>query len=35
METTVTVGLDIAKKVFQAHGVDAEGQGVFRSVSPA
>jgi hypothetical protein len=25
MQTVVTVGLDIAKNVFQAHGVDAEG----------
>lgn len=30
MKTVVTVGLDIAKNVFQAHGVDAEGQVVFR-----
>src|SRR5260370_42598698 len=25
MQTTTTVGLDIAKSVFQVHGVDAEG----------
>jgi transposase len=30
METVVTVGLDIANNVFQAHGVDAEGGVVFR-----
>jgi transposase len=28
MEEVVTVGLDIAKAVFQVHGVDAEGQVV-------
>ena len=28
MEEVVTVGLDIAKSVFQVHGVDAEGQVV-------
>jgi transposase len=28
MEEVVTVGLDIAKSVFQAHGVDAEGRVV-------
>jgi transposase len=25
-----TIGLDIAKSVFQVHGVDAAGQGVLR-----
>ena len=30
MEEVVTVGLDIAKSVFQAHGVDAEGRVVVR-----
>lgn len=30
MQNVVTVGLDIAKNVFQAHGVDAEGAVVFR-----
>ena len=30
MKTVVTVGLDIAKNVFQAHGVDNEGAVVFR-----
>jgi hypothetical protein len=25
-----TIGLDIAKRVFQAHGVDASGQAVLR-----
>jgi transposase len=29
MEEVVTVGLDIAKSVFQVHGVDAEGRVVF------
>jgi len=28
MEEVVTVGLDIAKSVFQVHGVDAEGRVV-------
>lgn len=31
MQDVVTVGLDIAKNAFQAHGVDAEGGVVFRS----
>ena len=26
MQTTTTIGLDIAKSVFQVHGVDAAGQ---------
>ena len=26
MQTVTTIGLDIAKSVFQVHGVDAEGQ---------
>src|ERR1044071_5463796 len=30
MQRVVTVGLDIAKNVFQAHGVDEEGAVVFR-----
>jgi len=30
MKAAVTVGLDIAKNVFQAHGVDADGAVVFR-----
>lgn len=29
METT-TIGLDIAKRVFQAHGVDVGGKAVLR-----
>ena len=29
MEIT-TIGLDIAKRVFQAHGVDADGKAVLR-----
>jgi len=29
MQTTTTVGLDIAKSVFQVHGVDADGNVVF------
>lgn len=27
---TITIGLDIAKHVFQLHGVDAAGQAIFR-----
>ena len=30
MQTITTIGLDIAKSVFQAHGVDAAGQVVIR-----
>jgi transposase len=30
MQTVTTVGLDIAKSVFQVHGVDAAGQVVIR-----
>lgn len=30
MQTVVTVGLDIAKNVFQAHGVGADGAVIFR-----
>ena len=30
MQTITTIGLDIAKSVFQVHGVDAAGQVVFR-----
>jgi len=30
MEAITTVGLDIAKSVFQVHGVDAEDQVVIR-----
>ena len=30
MQTVTTIGLDIAKSVFQVHGVDAAGQVVFR-----
>src|SRR5271169_1377913 len=30
MQTVTTVGLDIAKSVFQVHGIDAEGQVVIR-----
>ena len=30
MRTIVTIGLDIAKSVFQVHGVDAAGQVVIR-----
>jgi hypothetical protein len=26
MQTITTIGLDIAKSVFQVHGVDADGQ---------
>ena len=27
MQTVTTIGLDIAKSVFQVHGVDAGGRG--------
>jgi transposase len=30
MQTVTTIGLDIAKSVFQAHGVDGAGQVVIR-----
>jgi transposase len=30
MQTITTVGFDIAKSVFQVHGVDAAGQVVIR-----
>ena len=30
METAVTIGLDLAKSVFQVHGVDASGEIVIR-----
>jgi Transposase len=30
MQTVTTIGLDIAKSVFQVHGIDAEGNVVFR-----
>jgi transposase len=30
MQTITTIGLDIAKSVFQVHGVDAPGQVVIR-----
>ena len=30
MQATTTIGLDIAKSVFQAHGVDAEGHVIIR-----
>jgi transposase len=30
MQTVLTIGLDIAKSVFQVHGVDANGQVVIR-----
>ena len=30
MEAIVTIGLDIAKSVFQVHGVDADGAVVVR-----
>ena len=26
MQTVTTIGLDIAKSVFQVHGIDAEGK---------
>ena len=30
MEQTITIGLDIAKYIFQAHGADAAGHVLFR-----
>ena len=30
MQTMTTIGLDIAKSVFQVHGVDAGGQAIVR-----
>ena len=33
MQAITTIGLDIAKSVFQVHGVDAEGNVVFRPVN--
>jgi transposase len=30
MQTITTIGLDIAKSVFQVHGIDAEGNVVLR-----
>ena len=30
MQAITTLGLDIAKSVFQVHGIDAEGNSVFR-----
>jgi transposase len=31
MQTITTIGLDIAKSVFQVHGVDATGQVIVRA----
>jgi transposase len=33
MQTVTTIGLDIAKSVFQVHGVDAAGQVVIREAA--
>ena len=33
MQTVTTIGLDIAKSVFQVHGVDTEGNVVIRRQS--
>jgi transposase len=30
MQTVTTVGLDIAKSVFQVHGIDAQGNVIVR-----
>jgi transposase len=30
MQTITTIGLDIAKSVFQVHGIDAEGNVLIR-----
>ena len=32
MDTVTTIGLDIAKSVFQVHGVDAQGQVAIRQL---
>jgi transposase len=34
MQTITTIGLDIAKSVFQVHGIDAAGQVVIRHSRP-
>jgi transposase len=34
MHTITTIGLDIAKSVFQVHGVDAAGQVVMPGAMP-
>ena len=33
MQTITTIGLDIAKSVFQVHGVDAEGKVIIRQTA--
>jgi hypothetical protein len=33
MSDIITVGLDLAKKLFQAHGADASGKSVLRKKS--
>ena len=33
MQLITTIGLNIAKSVFQVHGIDANGQVVIRRVS--
>ena len=30
MQTVVTIGLDLAKSVFQVHGVNGEGESVIK-----
>jgi hypothetical protein len=35
MQTVSTIGLDIAKSVFQVHGVDANGLASTKSVTAA
>ena len=35
MSEIITVGLDLAKNVFQAHGADASGRTVLVRVAPA
>ena len=35
MQAVTTIGLDIAKSVFQVHGIDAEGKVVIRRSSTA
>ena len=35
MQTVTTIGLDIAKSVFQVHGIDANGKVLLPGVGPA
>ena len=35
MQTVTTIGLDIAKSVFQVHGIDAAGNVIIRPLQAA